>query len=154
MICTNGTCGAEIPAGQAICPACYTIVGDFPEKGPRNVMWFLSNSGLNHLYSSRTLKYLQPERVKWNFHADTEDALDEITRNPEGNWHLLVTDLDRAASAASAIERFRAKHPSCVLAFISGTAGGAAGAANSIFLRSPDDLDAWLAMVRSLLRLT
>lgn len=153
MKCANGTCEAEIPAGQVICPSCYNIVGTFPEKPPRNVVWFMSNAGINGLYSNRTQKYLQPERVGRNWHADTEAAFEEITGDAGGDWHLLVTDVERAASASEALGRFRITHASCVLALIGGIDGGNS-TADGVLLKSPEDLDSWLAMMRSLLRLT
>lgn len=154
MKCANGTCGTEIPAAQLICPACYTIIGDFPAKEPRNVMFFLSASVVNGLYSSWTQKHLQPARVGGNWLADTETAFGEITRDPRAKWHLLVTDVDRTTRASSMLGTFRVTHPNCTTALILGGDGSGPSSANGIVLKSPGDIDSWLLMMHSLLRLT
>jgi hypothetical protein len=152
MRCPNRVCNAEIPPNQALCPACYTSTRELPEKDNRNVMHFLSDDGLNGLFSGRVEKYLQPRLIKGNWFADTDTAFDEITRNPAGQWHVLIMDTVRATDSAAAIEKFRTIHPTCTVAVLRKGNATSSPLKDSIFLHHPGDIDEWLLMMHTLLR--
>jgi hypothetical protein len=120
----------------------------------RNVILFLSSECANQLYSERIQKYLQPKRVHWNFHTDTVEAFEEITKDSTAEWHLLITDTSRATTAASAIDGFKANHPACVVAVLGEKNEASTPSVNTVFVNSPAELDDWIAMMHSLLRQT
>jgi len=118
----------------------------------KNVIHFLADQALNGLYSGRVERYLQTSgEVGYSCFADSVEAFEEMTKNPNFQWHLLIVDVARANSAAAAIGRFRDTHAECVVAVLQTRNGASAQLENAIVLNHPYDDDDWLSMMHSLL---
>lgn len=151
MRCTS--CNTEIPAGQAICPACYRITGATSNRKSRNVIHFLSPNTYNGLFSGRVEDYFQPEFVLQNFYAETPDAFREITKSSPGLWNLLIIDPERATSSVGAISDFQTANAACVIAVL-GPTNTPIPLSGVVRVSLPAELDDWQTMMNALLRLT
>lgn len=149
-------CSGEIPQSQVICPQCYASTSEQPgvsKNGGKNVLFFMTNQTLAHLYWSRVTEYLQ-DRVALHFYADTVEAFREITRNSAGSWDLLIIDDPQLKTGKSLINEFIGNNPQIVLGIIFGfetKLPANSPLRSSILFRPPGDIDGWLLMMHQLL---
>jgi hypothetical protein len=110
-------------------------------------MWFVPGQRASESFVRWTRKFLQPESVGYNFYADTDNALEEITRNSSGMWTVLF--LDERSAASAVVDKFRSNNPNCLIA-IFGDEIPPSAPPNAVFLRPPRNDEEFLAMTHNL----
>jgi hypothetical protein len=116
-----------------------------------NIIHFLSDPVKNEMYFDRVQKYLQPTFVRWNFFADTAEAFTEITKHPESQWHILVTDPVRLQDDLAMIRAFAIAKPSCTIAVLGSNDRSAVELPKLKPQPDPQTLDDWLGIMHGLI---
>jgi len=159
MICPY--CAIEIPGTQAICPSCFHSPGKLPAMQPvehckrHNVIVFKS-SNLADLYHSRIEKYLQPDRVAWNWLAISKEQFLNATSSSAGKWGLLIIDALIAEKEAELLLRFLDENPDLIIGIeyeVSSLVPSVPPLPNAVVFKSPGEIDDWLLIMHSLLDL-
>src|SRR5436305_1808223 len=118
----------------------------------KNVILFLSNHVRNNMYWNWITKYLQPNRVNWNFAAETASEFTEITKNSPGKWDVLLADVTDVLQNQELLERFIQDNPGLTVGVIyQQTPPPSSPLTNAVMFESPSDIDEWLLMMYQLL---
>ena len=160
MICPF--CATAIPGDQPICPVCFTstdtqcAASTQEDRRKNNLITFMPSESQADFYYDRVFKYLQPDRVGYNFCAWAGDSFVDITKNSAGTWNLLIVGDSIVENNMSLLLRFQNENPSLVIGIEyaqSNTVPLSPPLAHAVMFVRPGDVDRWLELMHSLLSL-
>lgn len=158
MVCHS--CSAEVPWNQPICPACFTLLGSVstaPRREPKqkiSLITYMCSTGRAELYHDRVKKYLQLDRVAWNFFASTEEAFLDITKSSSGIWNLLLVDATTVQKKAEQLLRFLNDNPNLVVGIEYESRDAVPPTSplpGAVAFITPANTDLWLALMHAFL---